>query len=136
MAALQLVLVCFTLVALLGLLPLLYFVGHWYLVQRSPLDAWDSPQRSLSRCWSSFGRNSPIARTGSSTPGSKLGRGVAAEAPAGEQIKADASALEGACEDAQDAELRRRLASGDAAAAEGAEIGWLGICQVGCDAAA
>lgn len=59
MVALQLALVCFTAVALLGLLPLLYFLGHWYLVQRSPLEAWESPQRSLSRRWSSFGRASP-----------------------------------------------------------------------------
>ena len=35
-AALQLALVGFTLLALLGLLPLLYFLGHWYLVQQSP----------------------------------------------------------------------------------------------------
>ena len=59
MVALQLALVCFTVMALLGLLPLLYFLGHWYLVQQSPLEAWESPQRSLSRRWSSFGRASP-----------------------------------------------------------------------------
>ena len=60
MAALQLVLVGVTLLALLGLLPLLYFLGHWYLVQQSPLEAWESPQRRLSRRWSSLRRDSPI----------------------------------------------------------------------------
>ena len=59
MAALQLALVGFTLLALLGLLPLLYFMGHWYLVQQSPLETWESPQRSLSRRWSSLRRDSP-----------------------------------------------------------------------------
>ena len=64
MAALQLLLVCFTMLALLGLVPLLYFLGHWYLAQQSPLEAGESPQRSLSRRWS----------TGFRTPDAKLRR--------------------------------------------------------------
>ena len=61
MAALQLLLVCFTMLALLGLVPLLYFLGHWYLAQQSPLEAGESPQRSLSRRWSA-GFRTPDAK--------------------------------------------------------------------------
>ena len=124
--ALQLALVCFTVVALLGLLPLLYFLGHWYLVQQSPLEAWESPQRSLSRRWSSFGRDSPACRT----PDAKGQQG-------NERIWSDSGNVpdevatpletETAEEDSQcqDGELQRQApADGDG------QRGWLGACQV------
>ncbi len=65
MAALQVVLVCGTLLVALGLVPFLYFVAHWYLMQGSPLETWDSPPRSLIRRLSSRGeRGKPLASDG------------------------------------------------------------------------
>lgn len=62
MAALQLMLVCGTLLIALGLVPFLYFVAHWYLMQSSPLEAWDSPPRSLIRRLSARGeRRKPLS---------------------------------------------------------------------------
>lgn len=65
MAALQVVLVCGTLLMALGLLPFLYFVAHWYLMQGSPLETWDSPPRSLIRRLSARGeRGKPRSTDG------------------------------------------------------------------------
>ena len=129
MAALQLVLVCFTLVALLGLVPLLYFVSHWYLVQQSPLEAWESPQRSLSRKWSSFGRDSPVT-VGYSTPDANRQRGNG-------RVHGDlGSVQDGAAASAEGTEVEEGSLSRDAepsrqlqADALGARS-WLGACQV------
>ena len=127
--ALQVALVCFTLVALLGLLPLLYFLGHWYLVQQSPLEAWESPQRSLSRRWSSFGRDSP-AHPVCKTPDTKGPRenGRAWSEPGNLQDDSAASAEGGVAEEdtqCHDAEVQREaLADGQG------PRGWLGACQV------
>jgi hypothetical protein len=43
-------------VAALGLLPFLYFVGHWYLTQGSPPEGWDSPLRGSGHTRSLFRR--------------------------------------------------------------------------------
>ena len=127
--ALQVALVCFTLVALLGLLPLLYFLGHWYLVQQSPLEAWESPQRSLSRRWSSFRRDSP-AHPACKTPDTKgpQENGRAWSEPGNLQDETAASAEDGIAEEStqcHDAELQREaLAHGQG------PRGLLGACQV------
>jgi hypothetical protein len=64
-AALQVVLICGTLLMALGLLPFLYFVAHWYLMQGSPLETWDSPPRSLIRRLSARGeRGKPRSTDG------------------------------------------------------------------------
>ncbi len=126
MVALQLALVCFTVLALLGLLPLLYFLGHWYLVQQSPLEAWESPQRSLSRRWSSFGRDSPVCKTPEPKGHQEHGR---AWSNPGDVLSEAATPLETRTggEDVlcQDDELQRQVL----ADSQG-QRGWLGACQV------
>ena len=122
MAALQLLLVCFTMLALLGLVPLLYFLGHWYLAQQSPLEAGESPQRSLSRRWSA----------GFRTPDAKLRRenGKEAGQTGSEEVKpADlpgGPADEEEAPGSGDAKL-----SEDGAAAKSGSRSWLGLCKVG-----
>ena len=139
MAALQLALVGFTLLALLGLLPLLYFLGHWYLAQQSPLEAWESPQRSLSRRWSSLRRDSPTV-AGFRTPGAS-GREKTAvmfgdDAPLGSETGQSgpaAAAEDGLQEGADDqaGELQGLNGTeGRAQTMEGSRGGVLGHCQV------
>lgn len=71
MAALQLMLVCGTLLVALGLVPFLYFVAHWYLMQSSTLEAWDSPPRSLIRRLSARGeRQKPLSSVDERNPDS------------------------------------------------------------------
>lgn len=123
MAALQLLLVCFTMLALLGLVPLLYFLGHWYLAQQSPLEAGESPQRSLSRRWSA----------GFRTPDAKLRRENGKEGghPGSEEAK-PADLAGGPADEAEaPGSGGAKLISEDGAAAKTGSNGWLGLCKVG-----
>ena len=138
-AALQLVLVGVTLLALLGLLPLLYFLGHWYLVQQSPLEAWESPQRSLSRRWSSLQRDSPVIagfRTPDASGREKTAAMFGDDAPlehAAGQSEPAAAAENGLQEgaDHQSEELQGLNGKeGRALILEGSRGGVLGHCQV------
>lgn len=124
--ALQVALVCFTVVALLGLLPLLYFLGHWYLVQQSPLEAWESPQRSLSRRWSSFGRDSPACRTPDAKGHQEKGRAWSNPGSAEDEAATPLGTMT-AEEDTQcqDGKLQR-----EATADKPGQRGWLGACRV------
>ena len=139
MAALQLALVGVTLLALLGLLPLLYFLGHWYLAQQSPLEAWESPTRSLSRRWSSLRRDSPIVAgfrtpdaSGREKAAAMFGDDVTGEhetRQSGPAAAAEDGSQEGA--DHQGEELQRlNRTAGRALTAEGSRGGSLGHCQV------
>ena len=138
-AALQLVLVGVTLLALLGLLPLLYFLGHWYLVQQSPLEAWESPQRSLSRRWSSLRRDSPVI-AGFRTPdaaGREKAAAMFGDDVTGQHETRQSGPAAAAEEDSQESADHRgeelqepNGTEGRAPTMEGSRGGVLGHCQV------
>lgn len=118
--AVQVAIVGGTVVAAVGLLPFLYLVGHWYLMQRSPLENWDSPlarvpsQGGLIRCLSSRGDRPSTAAATPRTERTAEGRpGLSfddAEADA-EKSKEQQQGQEGHSRDSLDTggDVRRRL---------------------------
>ena len=125
MAALQLMLVCGTLLVALGLAPFLYFVAHWYLMQSSPLEPWDSPPRSLIRRLSARGdRQKSLSGVGERNAGSKgqqpdsmaietqLGDALVEGKQEGISVQPPDS-LQGQCGGAAEAEVAREAGKSD-----------------------
>lgn len=102
-----------TLLAALGLLPFLYFVAHWYLMQSSPLEAWNSPPRSLIRRPSSKGDRETL-HFSDSNKGSEIQPQQAQDAvPTETQEEVSGPADESVSGMSSDRQLRRRSSFGN-----------------------